>query len=487
MTGPRRITRAGRLFFVGTVVLLGPGLLSAGAQDFATLEATAGQVTVLRLGQPQPAGAVDAASARRHPGHAAGPRQRSLPLRRHRAAGRPRVAGPDRRERHAAGHQALLRAHLGARHPLEGAADPVQQRQHHRRHPRHRAEPRRRQRRQRDAAVRPGGPAFDAQTDAGSRDLDGGPGGAGRPRAARRRSPLRARPLDAVQWALYYQPVLYRSPARPRRPRAPPSAPPPSSPPAASRTRPEGPRRGPEGEPERRRRARPEDDRRAWRPNRRDAALTTAQKAVAADPKSATARSRALVRAAGALRPRGRAGEPREGGEARARRTRWHGRGCPSCARPSATWTRRSRRRRRRRRSQPNLARTQTVLGFAHLTQVNTGRGDGGLREGDRARLGRPAAAARPRPREDPRGRPRRRARGHRDRREPRPDQRPRPQLPGQGLLRGEARPASSSASRRSPSSSTRTTRPPGSTTRSGSRRRTGRSRRCRTSRSRSS
>ena len=38
-----------------------------------------------------------------------------LPFRRHGAPGRPRDAGPDRRERHAAGHQALLRAHLGAR------------------------------------------------------------------------------------------------------------------------------------------------------------------------------------------------------------------------------------------------------------------------------------------------------------------------------------------------------------------------------------
>ncbi len=47
----------------------------------------------------------------------------------------------------------------------------------------------------------------------------------------------------------------------------------------------------------------------------------------------------------------------------------------------------------------PNLARTQTVLGFAYLTQVMTTRGAADVREGDRARPGRSAAPARPRSR----------------------------------------------------------------------------------------
>ena len=68
--------------------------------------------------------------------------------------------------------------------------------------------------------------------------------------------------------------------------------------------------------------------------------------------------------------------------------------------------------------------------------------GPRGLREGDRARPGRSAAAAGSRSGEDPgrlaqRGRP-----GRRDRREPGFQQRPGPELPGQGLLRGEARAA---------------------------------------------
>ena len=76
----------------------------------------------------------------------------------------------------------------------------------------------------------------EASTDAGKLNLEGGQVAT----AAKGRAPavtLRAKPLDAVQWALYYPPVLYakagaaaardRRPARRR----------PSSPPAAWRTR----------------------------------------------------------------------------------------------------------------------------------------------------------------------------------------------------------------------------------------------------------
>ena len=56
----------------------------------------------------------------------------------------------------------------------------------------------------------------------------------------------------------------------------------------------------------------------------------------------------------------------------------WRGHGWPSCSRHSAT-------REALKAAQkavalePDLARTQTVLGFAYLTQVKTNRGEGGV------------------------------------------------------------------------------------------------------------
>ena len=151
---------------------------------------------------------------------------------------------------------------------------------------------------------------------------------------------------------------------------------------------------------------------------------------------------RAVLRAAGAVRPGGRAGERREGRRARAAAMRWPGPGSPSSTRRSATSTRASPPPRRPSRSSPNLARTQTVLGFAYLTQVKTTEARAAFEKAitlDQAdplpRLG--LGLAKIRDGESRRGRPR-----HRDRREPRPEQLARAQLSRQDLLRGEARPA---------------------------------------------
>ena len=54
----------------------------------------------------------------------------------------------------------------------------------------------------------------------------------------------------------------------------------------------------------------------------------------------------------------------------------------------------------------PELARTQTVLGFAELAEINTGRAKKAFRRAIDHRLGEPAAALRPGPRHHPRRRP---------------------------------------------------------------------------------
>ncbi len=132
---------------------------------------------------------------------------------------------------------------------------------------------------------------------------------------------------------------------------------------------------------------------------------------------------------------------------------------------------------------QPNLARTQTVLGFAYLMQVRTRQAREAFEKAialDQAdplpRLGLGLAKIRA-------SSPQRGRSGHRDRREPGFQQRPGPELPGQGLLRGEARAARRARVLRRQAARSRTIRRPGSTTRSRSRPRTGRSRPSGTSR----
>ena len=176
-----------------------------------------------------------------------------------------------------------------------------------------------------------------------------------------------------MQWALYYPPVLYAKAGAPAAAET-----------AAQRAagqarrrqrggRGQGPRRGPEGEPQRRRRPRPADDRRAWRRNRQDDALATAQKAVAAEPEVGHARrSRCPTPGRRSSTWKGRAQSLETAVElepddalawarlAEIRSSLGEGGASLEAARKAAEL-------------EPNLARTQTVLGFSYLTQVQTG------------------------------------------------------------------------------------------------------------------
>ncbi len=131
---------------------------------------------------------------------------------------------------------------------------------------------------------------------------------------------------------------------------------------------------------------------------------------------------------------------------------------------------------------EPNLARTQTVLGFTYLTAGQDPRRDGGVPEGDRAGSGRPPSAPRPGSGPDPRGRTGEGPRDPRDGREPGPGPVPPAQLSGQGVLRGQAGRVWRRATSRWRRSWTPRTRRPGSTTRSPSRPPTSPWRRSRTS-----
>ncbi|MCK7577624.1 MAG: hypothetical protein MZV65_18665 [Chromatiales bacterium] len=116
-------------------------------------------------------------------------------------------------------------------------------------------------------------------------------------------------------------------------------------------------------------------------------ALDTARKAVAASPNSATAQlALSYAQQASFDLPGARASVERPVQVDPQNALAWarHGR---ARTRRSATSTRRSRRRRRPSALDPNLSRTQTVLGFAYLAQVETAAGAGGLRQGDRPRL----------------------------------------------------------------------------------------------------
>ncbi len=87
----------------------------------------------------------------------------------------------------------------------------------------------------------------------------------------------------------------------------------------------------------------------------------------------------------------------------------------------------------------PNLSLTQTVLGFAYLTQVKIDEAKAAFEKA----ISLDQAAPLPRlglgPGQDPPGRPGGGRPGDRDRRQPRPQQLPHPQLPRQDLLRGKA------------------------------------------------
>ena len=175
---------------------------------------------------------------------------------------------------------------------------------------------------------------------------------------------MKARPQDAVAWALYYEPVLYAKSGSPAPDSLASTAPPPSSPRAAWKMRAVGSRRGPEEEPE------GTLDALALttivnlaREPGQDQALAMAERAVAAIPSRRRRRSpcptaagafdlegaRASLEQAVKLDPEGRA---RLGA---ARRD-------PLVARRIAA---RSRPRAEAAELEPNLARTQTVLGFA--------------------------------------------------------------------------------------------------------------------------
>ena len=250
----------------------------------------------------------------------------------------------------------------------------------------------------------------------------------------------RVKPQDAVQWALYYPPVLYARAGAPE-----------SASQRAAAKLAAGSVEEAAKDLDAALKANPNDASAlalsaivSVATNRADAALDTAKKAVAADPKSSAALialsyaqqarfdlegARASLEQAVTLEPsdalawarlaeiRSSLGESgasleaaQQGGRARARTS----------------------------------SRTQTVLGFSQLFRGRDRRGRGGLPEGDRARRLRPAAAARPRA--SRRSATATLAEGTRELEiavSLDPGQAPRAQLPRQGLLRGEARPTS--------------------------------------------
>ena len=272
----------------------------------------------------------------------------------------------------------------------------------------------------------------EASTDAGKLNLEGGQVATG----AKGRAPavtLRAKPLDAVQWALYYPPVLKSGAPDSLTQRA-------AAKLAAGSVEDAG------KDIAEALKANPNDaDALALQTiisvatNRPDAALASAQKAVAADPKSATAQvalsyaqqakfdleaARASLEKAVQLDPTDALAWARL---AEIRSSLGQGSASLEAAQKATAL-------------EPNLARTQTVLGFSHLTQVHTGEATAAFRKAIELDSSDPLPRLGPRPRPHSRRRPGRGQQGARDRRQPRPRPGPRPQLPGQGLLRAEAR-----------------------------------------------
>ena len=150
MRALRWIARSQGLTTVVALSLAAPAL-AATTDDFATLEAASGRVSVIRLGQQQPLAA-------------------EMPLQRNdvvvtsegratvRFSPTGRCSGSDQtpasrstRRAQGAGRHRVLRPHLGPRRAVEGADDAVQLQQHHRGDPRHRADLRRGGERRRDA------------------------------------------------------------------------------------------------------------------------------------------------------------------------------------------------------------------------------------------------------------------------------------------------------------------------------------------------
>jgi len=215
----------------------------------------------------------------------------------------------------------------------------------------------------------------EAETDAGKLNLQGGQVATG----AKGRAPaltLRAKPLDAVQWALYYPPVLYTKPGEPE-----------SLTHAASVKLAAGSVEDATKDLDAALKANANDaDALALQTiiavatNRQDAALATAQRAVAADPKSATAQialsyahqakfdlegARASLEKAVQLDPTDALAWARL---AEIRSSLGQGSASLEAANKATAL-------------EPNLARTQTVLGFSHLTQVHTGEATAAFRK----------------------------------------------------------------------------------------------------------
>ena len=215
----------------------------------------------------------------------------------------------------------------------------------------------------------------EASTDAGKLNLQGGQVATG----AKGRAPVvtaRVRPQDAVQWALYYPPVLFAKPGAPET----------ASQRAASKLA-VGSVEDASKDLDEALKANPNDANAlalqtiiAVATNREDLALATAQKAVAADPKSATAQvalsyarqakfdlegARASLEKAVQLDPTDALAWARL---AEIRSSLGQG-GASLEAANKATAL------------EPNLARTQTVLGFSHLTQVHTAEATAAFRK----------------------------------------------------------------------------------------------------------
>lgn len=362
MAGSSRLALAHGL---GIVVTLLVGSDSAAAQPIATLEATAGQVTVLRLGQPQAAAPAMAlqlndvvvtgqgrASVRFHSDGSVlriGPEsrvqidetatQRDIKLFFGRIWAHV-VRWRERPTRFSTG--STIAAIRGTELSLAVATDGNETR----------------------LAVLEG--RVEAETDAGKVTLVGGQGTTG----AKGRAPVaaRVRPTDAVQWALYYPPVLFAKPGAPET----------ASQRAAGRLA--------TGSVEDA--ARDLDDALkanasdagalslkaiiSVAANRADEALGFARRAVGADPKSSAAQialsyaqqakfnlegARAALEKAVQLDPQDALAWARL---AEIRSSLGQGGASLEAARKATDL-------------EPNLARTQTVLGFSHLTEVRVG------------------------------------------------------------------------------------------------------------------
>jgi len=207
----------------------------------------------------------------------------------------------------------------------------------------------------------------EASTDAGKLNLEGGQvatGAKGRALVVT----LKARPLDAVQWALYYPPVLNAKPGAAETPAQ-----------RAAAKLAAGSVEDAVKELDAALAANPNDaDALALKAivsvatNRRDDALATAQRAVAVNPKSASAQvalsyarqakfdlegARASLETAVALEPGNALAWARL---AEIRSSLGEGGASLAAARKAAEL-------------EPGLARAQTVLGFSHLTQVHVG------------------------------------------------------------------------------------------------------------------